>query len=91
MKMNLILIFCFLPFALSSPLNQSSCGKRSGEFLRTKIVGGRNVSEGEFPWTVSIGTKLYYPNGTVEIVEYCGGAILSERTVMTAAHCFYDR
>ena len=89
--MNLILIFCFLPFALSSPLNQCSCGKRSQQFLWTRIVGGRNASEGEFPWTVSIGTKLYYSNGTVGFVKHCGGAILSERTVMTAAHCFYDR
>ena len=89
--MNLILMFCFLPFALSSPLDQSSCGKRSGEFLRTRIIGGRNASEGEFPWTVSIGVKLKHPNGTIPFVHFCGGALLSERTVLTAAHCFYQK
>ena len=56
--MNLILIFCLVPFALSSPLDQSSCGKRSGEYLRTRIIGGRNASEGEFPWAVSLGMRL---------------------------------
>ena len=81
--MNLILIFCFLPFALSSPLNQCSCGKRSQQFLWTRIVGGRNASEGEFPWQVSIRAK----SSLGDFSHICGGSILSSNTIVTAGHC----
>ena len=88
--MNLFFILCFLPFALSSPLDDPSCGKRSEQFLWTRIIGGRNVSEGEFPWTVSLGKRSESMN-KAEFYKHCGGAILSKRTVITAAHCFLNR
>ena len=84
-KMNLILLlFCLFPLAFS--LNQTSCGKRSVEILGTRIVGGRKAEEGEFPWTVSLATKTKDPK---VFIKSCGGSILTERTVMTAAHCFW--
>ncbi|KAI1305956.1 Plasma kallikrein [Halotydeus destructor] len=52
------------------------CGR---QIIRTgRIVGGDDAYEGEFPWTVSI--RL---NGQ----HYCGGVLLNEQWVLTAAHC----
>lgn len=47
-----------------------------------RIIGGTPVYYGESPWTVSIkkreGRKFF---------TYCGGALISDRFVVTAAHC----
>lgn len=48
-----------------------------------RIVGGRDAKPGEFPWQVSVrsGTESHF----------CGGAVLNATTVVTAAHCVYQR
>ncbi|KAL0124384.1 hypothetical protein PUN28_006307 [Cardiocondyla obscurior] len=45
----------------------------------TQIVGGDEAAEGEYPYVVSI--KDLFQN------HFCGGAIVSEKYVITAAHC----
>ncbi|XP_053735135.1 coagulation factor IXa [Synchiropus splendidus] len=46
-----------------------------------RIVGGEVVLPGEIPWQVALVAN---PSGRL----FCGGTILSERWVVTAAHCF---
>jgi len=50
----------------------------------TKIVGGQETQVNEYPWQVGM---LFYGSTTPS----CGGTILSDRWVMTAAHCTEDR
>ncbi|KAI1303134.1 Coagulation factor X [Halotydeus destructor] len=45
-----------------------------------KIVGGQDAQRGAFPWQVMFWD---YKRRT-----FCGGALLNERWVVTAAHCF---
>lgn len=52
-------------------------------FRGGRIVGGRAAALGEFPYQVSLRTAANF--------HFCGGAIISDRWVITAAHCIINR
>merc|ERR1712168_647824 len=56
---------------------------KCGLAKRTKrIVGGKETEVNEYPWQI-----LMYKNGW----QHCGGSIISDRWIMTAAHCVVDK
>lgn len=48
--------------------------------INPRIVGGEKASEGQFPYQVSLRSRLTRQH-------FCGGSIISSRFMITAAHC----
>lgn len=63
------------------PVNVSVCAIKS----RKLIVGGKKAEPKEFPHMAAVG----YNNGD-SIIFSCGGSLISEKFVLTAAHCFFS-
>ena len=68
-------------------------GLRAGlERARSAIVGGTQVSIEAAPWQVGLIGEIpvEYEGKKGVLTELCGGVILSESRVLTAAHCMFD-
>ena len=52
--------------------------KIGDEKLNNRIVGGRQAQKGQFPYQVTL---------QVFGEHFCGGSILNEKWILTAAHC----
>jgi len=53
----------------------------------TRIINGQNAKAGQVPYIVSI----QYSNSSGTFKHFCGGTIVNAQTVVTAAHCVYNR
>ncbi|CAB3377877.1 Hypothetical predicted protein [Cloeon dipterum] len=74
-KYGPILTLIFLPFLLHV-VSSKNIG------IESRIVGGENVAlQGEYPYLVA----LLFKNRTM-----CGGTILNENYILTAAHCIHN-
>merc|ERR1719210_792686 len=60
---------------------QDNCGTNANN----RIVGGTEARQGDWPWAVVLGTKNTFSN---RFSVQCGGTLLDQTTVLTAAHCF---
>lgn len=49
-----------------------------------RIYGGEEAAIGQFPYQISLQVRPSEDN----YVHFCGGAIISSRYILTAAHCF---
>lgn len=64
-------------------INVTDCGNSNAD----RIVGGKNASMGAYPWIAQIG-YTGAPGTTPGEVSYrCGGSLINDRHVITAAHC----
>merc|ERR1711884_903641 len=54
------------------------CGLENPNGIEDRIVGGHEAAHHEWPWQVAL---------FIDDAWFCGGALISENYVMTAAHC----
>uniref|UniRef100_A0A4Y0BQ75 Peptidase S1 domain-containing protein n=1 Tax=Anopheles funestus TaxID=62324 RepID=A0A4Y0BQ75_ANOFN len=73
-----LIVLCHL-LVVSSSLAQS-CGKR--KVVNFLIVNGTEAKDGYWPWHVAL-----FHNNARSITYTCGGTILDQNTILTAAHC----
>ena len=62
----------------------SVCGKRT-YYNRGKITGGSSARHGSYPWMA-----MLYRHPCTQNCLFCGGSILDNKYVITAAHCIVD-
>jgi len=65
----------------------AKCGKVYGNEGQARIVGGHDSDFSQHPWMAAIIKSYFF--GTSKRMS-CGGALISERYVLTAAHCVYS-
>lgn len=70
---------------------QTACGvsqvAQNQTFLTGRIVGGRNVEPGAWPWQVSL--RLTHPQAG-KIGHWCGGVLVDDKHILTASHCILN-
>merc|ERR1711994_548531 len=54
------------------------CGLENPNGIEDRIVGGHEAAHHEWPWQVAL---------FVDDARFCGGSLISDEWVMTAAHC----
>uniref|UniRef100_A0A2S2Q5Y0 CLIP domain-containing serine protease n=1 Tax=Sipha flava TaxID=143950 RepID=A0A2S2Q5Y0_9HEMI len=64
--------------------SQSTCGKSNSSHIR--IVGGIPADLGAWPWMAALGYQNLNRPGR-DYQWLCGGALISDRYALTAAHC----
>ena len=81
------------PLFSNSFSSDCTCGKRN-RYLRSRIVGGTQAKKHEFPW-IALILKLFdeseeLPPSLRGRFETCGGSLISNQHILTAAHCTHD-
>lgn len=82
----LVIAFLLLLISLSQASLAVSAAQQPAEPQSPTIVGGEEATPGAWPWQVA----LILAGGDLYLHQYCGGSLIDEEWVLTAAHCTAD-
>src|SRR5688500_14161438 len=69
----------------------ASCAASAlGDSASPRIVGGQTTTIAEYPWQVALVISPAESGGNGFQRQFCGGALVTPRIVLTAAHCVFD-
>jgi len=77
-------IFCIALSVWAVPIDEKPLKLHKSINLGSRIINGEPAVSGDYPWMAAI----YFT--TPERTSFCGGSLISDRWVLTAAHCVYD-
>nr|AYV99595.1 venom polypeptide [Dolopus genitalis] len=81
---SILLVFLFLAAAVAIPLEN----KNNPLGIQPRITGGQNAQPNQFPYQV--GLKLTKFIKGLPFSAWCGGSLISNKVVLTAAHCLLN-
>ena len=87
------LIFCFFSVTRTETNTETNrkevnCGISMSSTSR--IVGGNEATPGAWPWQVSVDYNAEVEGRRYWQGHWCGGSIINDRWIVSAAHCFLD-
>lgn len=70
---------------LAPPSCVPVCGQKNARATEL-LIGGQKVKRGHYPWTIAL-----YKKKSEGFSHICGGSLLNQRIVVTAAHCVTNK
>lgn len=81
----LAIFYALISLLISTPASQA---QEPQEPRQPRVVGGQAADIGEWPWQVALISPSKVTTGpNYSKAQFCGGALIAERWVLTAAHC----
>jgi hypothetical protein len=74
--------------SLASAADGTTVLRSQAQIVKPQIVGGSQIQIARAPWQVAIQVETTTPQGTT--IGLCGGSLVDDRHIVTAAHCTFD-
>ena len=82
-----ILVASFAVAVMLHIFSTTLLAQASVQYMTPTIIGGEEVEEGIYPWTVAL---VKTGSDVVQDRQFCGGVLIDPEWVLTAAHCTFS-